>query len=299
MESRKCSDDISGTVQGVKCPKDGQELLPDSLPSNWSHWWALAMRQWAQDPILNDCIISTKIKFWREHFLGKVPNHNLHGTKSQHRAYAAEGTHLIWRSPVLSTQQQGLLPSNCTENSTAQTLMFRHLPENSVLQRSFSSTRTVPILPIPKKGTDTFPGVQILQPLFSVLAYESDVLLVHSRRNIYTKTKSMGKQRRRNSMIWLHFLLHHWLTGVSEALVSAAKGTTGKYKCYCEVHVQNHNKEWKMESRTGCPQCSGEGVGGGQSQGHHERITHLPRKEAWGTHALLLMLAKNDRLATF
>lgn len=32
-------------------------------------------------------------------------------------------------------------------------------------------------------------------------------------------------------MIWLHFLLHHWLTGVSEAFVSAAKGAIGKCKC--------------------------------------------------------------------
>lgn len=110
-------------------------------------------------------------------------------------AYAAEGTHLIWRSPVLSTRQQGLLPSDCTENSTAQALMFRHLPENCVLQRSFSSIRTVPTLPTPKKGTDTFPGVQILLPLFSVPAAESDVLLVHSRRNIYPKTESMDSFR--------------------------------------------------------------------------------------------------------
>lgn len=127
--------------------------------------------------------------------MGKVPNYNLHGTKSQHMAYAAEGTHLIWRSPVLSTRQQGLLPSDCTENSTAQALMFRHLPENCVLQRSFSSIRTVPTLPTPKKGTDTFPGVQILLPLFSVPAAESDVLLVHSRRNIYPKTESMDSFR--------------------------------------------------------------------------------------------------------
>lgn len=106
-------------------------------------------------------------------------------------AYAAEGTHLIWRSPLLSTQQQGLLPFYSTENSAAQALMFWHLPENSVLQRRFSSTRTVPILPTPKKGTDTLPGVQILLPLFSVLASESDILLVHSRTNIYPTTKSM------------------------------------------------------------------------------------------------------------
>lgn len=123
--------------------------------------------------------------------MGKVPNYNLHGTKSQHMAYAAEGTHLIWRSPVLSTRQQGLLPSDCTENCTAPALMFRHLPENSVLQRTFSSTRTVPTLLTPKKETDTFPGVQILLPLFSVPAAESDVLLV----DIYPKTESTDSFR--------------------------------------------------------------------------------------------------------
>lgn len=174
-----------------------------------------------------------------------MPNHKLRGTKSQHRAYAAEGSHLIWRSPVLSTQQQGLLPSDCIENRTAQALMFRHLPEISVLQRSFSSTRTVPILPTPKKGTDTFPGVQIFLSLFSILASESDVLLVHSKTNIPQLRAwiHLKEQRRRNSVIWLHFLLHHWLSGVSEALVSAAEGAIGKCKCFYKARVQNHNKE--------------------------------------------------------
>lgn len=231
-----------------------------------------------------------------------MPNRNLHGTKSQHTAYAAEGTHLIWRSPVLSTRQQGLLPSDCTENSNAQALMFRHLPENSVLQRSFSSTRTVPTHPTPKKGTDTFPGVQILLPLFSVPVAESDVLLVHNRRNIYPNTESMdsfrGTEEEFRDLVAFPAPPYSRLTGVSEALVSAAKRAMGKCKCYYKVQVQNHNKEWKTAGQD-AHSAMVRGWEGGQSQGHHERIIYLPREQAWGTHALFLMLAKNDRLVTF
>jgi len=46
--------------------------------------------------------------------LGKVPDHNLDGTSIQLQSYAAEDTHLICKSPVLSTlssQQQALSPS--------------------------------------------------------------------------------------------------------------------------------------------------------------------------------------------
>lgn len=191
-----------------------------------------------------------------------MPNHKLHGTKSQHKAYAAGGAHLIWRSPVLSTQHQGLLPSDCIENSTAQALMFRHLPEISVLQRSFSSTRTVPILPTPKKGTDTFPGVQIFLPLFSVLASESDVLLVHSRTNIYRTTKSMDSFKGTEEEEFCDLVafpappLTYW--SLWSLIFSSKRSNRGM-----QVFLQSHNKEWKRKSRTRCSQCSGEGVGGG------------------------------------
>lgn len=224
-----------------------------------------------------------------------MPIHNLHGTKSQHRAYAAEGTHLIWRSPVLSTQQQSLLPSDCRENSTAQALMFRHLPGNSVLQRSFSSTRTVPILPTAKKGADTFPGVQILLPPFSVLASQSDILLVYSRTNTYPTAKSMDSFKGTEEEEFCDLVVF-----------STPPLTYWSVWSLCFSSKRSNREMQVLTTRRGrwragqdAHSAMGRGWQGEQSQGHHERITCLPREQAWGTHALLLMLAKNDRLVTF
>lgn len=101
------------------------------------------------DPILNECIISTKRQFSREHFVGRVPDCNLNGTNSQHGAHT-EGTHLICKSlvPALSTAEDPL-SLQLTESSAAQVLV-PNLPEDVILQKHFSSPRTAPTLPTPK-----------------------------------------------------------------------------------------------------------------------------------------------------
>lgn len=43
----------------------------------------------------------------------------------------------------------------------------------------------------------------------------------------------------------------------------------------------------------------GGGGRGDSPKGIMKELTSLPREQAWGTHTLLLMLAKNDRLVTF
>lgn len=71
--------------------------------------------------------------------MGKVPDRNSDGTGSQHRAYAAEGTHLICRSPALRHKEHSaagpLTLLLTTENSTIQASIPRHLAENTVLQK--------------------------------------------------------------------------------------------------------------------------------------------------------------------
>lgn len=185
-QSGKCSADTSGTMRGDKHLRGVRSLCPAAPPT--THPTASACR-WettsTTDPILNECIISTKRQFSREHFLGRVPDCNLSGTSSQHGAHG-EGTHLNCKSPVpaLSTAADPL-SIQLDESSAAQVLVPKQ-PEDVILQKHCSSPRTAPSLPTPEEEKRPLSTVQVLLATSLFLH-----LLLYRRRNIYPEMKSM------------------------------------------------------------------------------------------------------------